>query len=121
MAENKKEKSVLSLALVCLELKKQIRKLQKHEKKYKDELKHLMKDYDVKYAKNEMVEVKVNYPKSFDVGTCRMYNPSEVKKFTKEETVTSINEIFDKKGFKKFYPELFEEYNISLTPRLTVK
>ncbi len=117
----KKEKSILHFALICKELKAQIKALQKDEKHYKDELKHLMKDYDVKYAKNESVEVKVNYPKSFDVGTCRMYNPDKVKKFTREETVTSINEIFDKKGFQKFYPELFEEYNIDLTPRLTVK
>jgi len=115
------EESILFFAKRVLETRLEIKELQKDEKRYKSELVTIMKENNTKWAKDDSVEVKVNYPKSFDVGTCRMYNPSEVKKFTKEETVTSINEIFDKKGFKKSYPALFEEYNIALTPRLTVK
>ncbi len=119
MAEN--EKSVLHFALLCKELKKEINELQKDEKIYKSELRHLMKEYDIKYAGNDVVEVKVNYPKSFDVGGCRMDHAKEIDYFTTEETVTNINYIFDKKGFKKHFPELFEEFNIALTPKLSVK
>ena len=121
MAENKKEENILHFALIYKELKKEIKVLLKDEKNYKSELRHLMRKYDVKYAKNDFVEVKVNYPKSFDVGGCRMDHSKEIDKFTTEETVTSINYIFDKKEFKKHYPELFEEFNIDLTPRLSVK
>ena len=119
--ENKKARSVLHLAMVCKELKEQIQELQKEEKRFKRELRMFMKNHDINNAKNEFVEVKINYPKSFDLGLCRMENPELIKYFVKEEKVISINEIFDKKRFKHLHPELFEKYNIPLTARLSIK
>ena len=50
-----------------------------------------------------------------------MEHPKEIEEYITEETITRINEIFDKKEFKRFYPELFDEYNTPLTARLTIK
>lgn len=121
MSENKKEKSVLFMANTCLRLKLEIKELQKDEKRYKGELRGMMKDYNLDYAKDDNVEVKITYPKSFDLGLCRMENPELIKIFVKEEKVITINEIFDKKTFKHLHPEVFEKYNIDLTARLSIK
>jgi hypothetical protein len=119
--EDGKQKSVLHFALVCKELQEKIKEHQKDLKNFKRELRMMMKDYEIHEATNEHVSVKINYPKSFDLGSCRMEHAPEITKFTKFETRTITDEIFDKKGFKKYYPDLFKEFNLPLTPRLTIK
>ena len=114
-------KSVLYFALKCKKLKEKIKVLQEDEKRYKNELRILMKKRNLTHAQNDFVEVKINYPKSFDFALCRMENLELIKIFVKEEKVISINEIFDKKGFKHLHPEVFDKYNIELTPRLSIK
>lgn len=63
----------------------------------------------------------VSFPTTFDIGMCKLENPEVMRKFITVERQIIENEIFDKKAFIQYQPELYKKYLIEGTPRLTVK
>jgi len=80
-----------------------------------------MIDTDTKTLYTASGSASLSHPKSLDQGSLRTENKKEYFEFTTTRIVTEHIEDFDKKKFKKKYPQIYEKYEIELTPRLTVK
>lgn len=92
----------------------------------KEEIRGLMVVNMLKYLKNEVIEVKMSIPHSFDIGMLKYAHPDIASKFVKEVTTTKTitkDEISkeDKNILKEKYPEIWIEVNPEGTPRLTIK
>lgn len=79
-----------------------------------------MKDLDVKYLKNESMEISIS-PKSFDSANLDVEYPELYKKYTTIEIITTEKVVVNKKDLERFYPEEYEDCLIELTPRLSIK
>ena len=81
----------------------------------------MLKQLEIKYLKNQYTEIKINYPKSFDVGLLGEEFPELYKKYTSVERVITENVVVNKKDLKRFFPDEYSKCEIELTPRLTIQ
>lgn len=119
----KEEKSIIYFAKKCLEFKEKIKDLQEDEKRYKSELRILMKEKGVKALKEDDVSVEIRYPKSFDVGQLGIDYPELYKKYVSfEEIITKSQKMsINEKALKQFNPKEYDECFAEGTPRLILK
>ena len=97
-----------------------IKNLERDRAEYRQFILHIMKETEQKSFECEFGTTKVTYPKTFDQPMMLFEEPKEVtNRFW--ESVTTTTDIFNKKEFKKTHPELWDKYQIDLTPRLTIK
>ena len=123
--ENKEKeiKSVIFFARKCLDLKEKIKELQEDEKRYKSELRILMKEKGVKTLKEDDVSVEIRYPKSFDVRQLGVDYPELYKKYVSfEEIITKSQKMsINEKDLKKFNPKEYDDCFAEGTPKLYLK
>ena len=97
-----------------------IKDLEKDRKEYRKAILDMMTEINQKNFECSSGIIKVTYPKTFDQPMMLDETPKEVTaKFW--EVVITTTDVFDKKEFKKTHPELWEKYQINLTPRVTIK
>lgn len=104
-----------------LDLKRSIKEEQNLLKQTREIIISIMKDNGMLGIKTESGSASLSFPKSFDQNEMRINNKKEYFEFTTVIQIRYDEEEFDKKGFKKKYPELYTKYEIESTPRLTVK
>ena len=115
------QQQILATCKIIQDYKHKIGNLTEEMNRLKQEVREGMVSMEWKSIRDPDIEVKCTQPFSFDLGLCKLEEFDTVNPFITEEQVISIKEIFDKKLFKKKYPELFDKYNTPLTPRLTIK
>ncbi len=133
MEEDKKEKirkvlekTILDMSEMVNNYKLEIKETTEAMNALKEEIRGLMVVNILKHVKNEVIEVKMSIPHSFDVGMLKYAHPELAAKFVKTVTTTTTvttDEISkeDKKILKEEYPEVWKEINPEGTPRLTIK
>lgn len=90
----------------------------------KEEVRGLMIENEMKYAANELIEVKMSIPHSLDLGMLKYAHPELAAKFIKEKVVTKVSDEIskaDRKLLQEKYPKVWKEINPEGTPRLTIK
>lgn len=83
-----------------------------------------MKEMGVNEMRNNEHIVKFSSPKTFDVGMLKWKHEELAERFVKETTITKIvDEISkeDKDFIRMNYPEAWEDCEVELTERLTIK
>ena len=95
--------------------------LKEENKQVKEEIIALMEELGEKSQFRDNYEVKYSIPHYFDEGEFRKENPETAKIFTSSRIVTETIEEFNDKEFKKQMPDLYEQYRVPGTPRLTIK
>lgn len=120
--KKEQEESVIYFALKCRELKSKIKELQDTEGRFKEELRGLMKEYEIKHLKNEVVDVEIRYPTpEVNPGLLRI-NFSEIAKEFVEEKVTVFISAENRKKLKEQFPDAYNECVCEQsTPRLYIK
>lgn len=121
--KTKNEKSIIYFAKICLDLKEKIKTLQTDEKRYKRELRILMKEKRVKQLKENDISVEIRYPKSFDVGQLGVDYPELYEKYVSFEEVIIKSEkmTINEKDLKRFHPKEYNNCFAEGTPRLYLK
>ena len=121
--KKEQEESVIYFALKCRELRGKIKELQDTENRFKEELRGLMNEYEIKHLKNEVVDVEIRYPKSFDPGQLGVDYPELYQKYVKIEKVIVESEkmTINEKDLKRFHPKEYEHCIAEGTPRLYIK
>ena len=104
------------------DLKSMIAEYTKLQKDVRMQIILYMKDNNVESFESKLGTAKLQQPRSFDVGMLKAVKRELYDKFTTMRTIPAREEpFFDKEAFKELYPQVFKEFNIDLTPRLTVK
>ena len=117
----KKEESILEFASMVKELGNQIKELTEKQKVLKEEIRGLSKELDIRHLRNEYVEIKITYPKSFDAGLLGAEYPALYEKYTSVERVIKEKVVVNKKDLKRSFPDVYNKCEIELTPRLTIQ
>lgn len=120
--KKEQEESVIYFAKKCRELKVKIKELQDTEGRFKEELRGIMKEYEIKHLKNEVVEVEIRYPTpEVNPGLLRINFPKIAKAFV-EEKITVFISAKNRKELKEQFPDAYNECVCEApTPRLYIK
>jgi len=110
----KKMSEITDLIEQCRVLKKEINKKNKKLNTLKEDIREFMIDSGIKEI--EGVEIRRSF--TFDQPLFLHEQKEIAADFKTEETITTINIKFDKKGLEKTHPELYRKYLIENTPRL---
>ncbi len=97
-----------------------IKDLEKERKEYRQLILNLMTEIGQKEFECSSGVVKVTYLKTFDQPMMISKEPQEIWDRFWEAVTTTVG-VFNKKEFKKNYPELWYKYQIDLTPRVSIK
>ncbi|MFX1425408.1 MAG: hypothetical protein ACFFBE_03070 [Promethearchaeota archaeon] len=122
--EMKMKEDIFAFTRRCEEIKAEKEALDNEYKRLKEEIIGLMGELGTKYLRNENFEVKYAIPHSFDIGRFRYSYPELTKRFITTETITTTKDKIDnqsKELLKGNHPDAWNECNIELTPRLTIK
>ncbi len=111
----------MGLAELYQENKKAIELSKEANKIIKEEIIGVLQEANLNEIHNEIYIVKYSIPKLFDAGLFKMENPELAKQFVKEETITKVKDVIDKKGILKHYPAIYNKNVVADTPRLSVK
>lgn len=98
----------------CRELKKEVAQKSSNLNKLKEKIREFMIDSGVK----EIDGVEIRRSFSFDQGLFKMKYPDLAEKFIREETITSVRDVVDKKGLKKHASEEYRSCEVENTARL---
>ena len=115
------EESVYELASMVKELEAEIEQLKEKQEEIKEEIRGLLKELGTNRLRNEQIEIKISYPKSFDTGLFGMEYPELYAKYTSIERTTKEKVVVNEKDLKRFYPDEYEKCAVDLTPRLTIQ
>ena len=97
-----------------------VKSLQKDKQEARQAILDIMAKTGQKSYDCDIGSVKVSHPRTFDQPMMLNEEPKETTdRFW--ETITTTTEVFDKKAFKKSHPEIWNKYQIDMTPRLTIK
>lgn len=97
-----------------------IKDLEKDRKEYRQAILDTMTEMKQKSFDCSSGVIKVTYPKTFDQPMMLDETPKEVTaRFW--DSITTTTDVFNKKEFKKNHPEIWEKYQIDLTPRVSIK
>ena len=97
-----------------------IKDLESERKQYRQDILDTMTEMDQKIFECSSGLIKITYPKTFDQPMMLYETPKEVTaRFW--ESVTTTTDVFNKKEFKKTHPEIWDKYQIDLTPRVSIK
>lgn len=83
-----------------------------------DELKEKLREIMIDSGLIEYDGIEIRRSFSLDIGWLKMKHPELAKKFVKEETITTIKDVIDKKALKKHAPEIYKECLAEGTARL---
>ncbi len=122
--ENAKEiTKITELAIRLLELKEEIKDIKKEEKRYKNQLRALMKKRGVKEIENDEISVQIRYPRSFDIGQFRHDYPEILDKYItiEKKMVETVETTLNEKDLKRFHPDEYEDCMVDGTPRIYIK
>ena len=86
----------------------------------KEEIREVMKGYDLNNFEVDEVTIKLTRSYAFDIGMFKLEEPEVSKNFIKEETTTKTKDVLDKKALKRLLPVTYKRFLIELTPRLRV-
>jgi len=98
----------------CRVLKKEVKVKDTELKKLKEELRTFLIDSGIK----EFDGVEIRRSFSFDAGWFKITYPNLADKFIKEETITTVRDVVDKKGIQKHCPEEYRDCLAEGTARL---
>ncbi len=97
-----------------------IKDLEKERKEYRQAILDTMTEIGQKNFECSSGVIKVTYPRTFDQTMMLNNQPKEIMDRFWEKKIVEAN-IFNVKSFKKSHPELWEKYQIDLTPRVSIK
>lgn len=98
----------------CRVLKKEVGVKGKELAKLKEDLRTFMIDSGLK--EYDGIEIRRSF--SFDIGWLKVTYPKLAQQFVKEESITTIRDVVDKKGLQKHAPEEYKECLAEGTARL---
>lgn len=119
------EQDIIQMAMLIKEKERYQEDIAEQINNLKEEIRGLMKEFGITQIANidtdKVREIKINYPKSFDVGLLGKDYPELYTKYVSKETRIVEDLKINKKDLQRLYPKEYAACEVELTPRLTIK
>ena len=119
---NNTHTQLIDLGCLLKDKKKLLEDTQDQITGIKEEIREVMGLNNIKKFDNDEPKVHIIITRSyaFDTGLFKLEEPEVSKNFIKEETITKIKAVVDKKSLKKLLPATYQRFLVEMTPRLRV-